>query len=93
MNYVLFRFTVKKLQKEEKPEPNEKNPDISGNLTEIELLNSQEMSYMHCKNYCNGAMHSNAQIAENFATIILVYMEIISGASRGGGGLCRICLE
>ena len=44
------------------------------------------MSYMHCKNYCNGAMHINAQIAENYSTIILVYMEIISGASRGVGG-------
>ena len=52
-------------------------------MTEIEFLYFQVMSYMHCKKYCNGAMHINAQIAENIATIILVYMEITTGVSRG----------
>ncbi len=54
-------------------------------MTELEFLYFQVMSYMHCKKYCNGAMHINAQIAENIATIILVYMEIPTGVSRGGG--------
>ena len=52
-------------------------------MTEIEFLYFQVMSYMHGKKYCNGAMHINAQIAENIATIILVYMEITTGVSRG----------
>ena len=54
-------------------------------MTEIEFLYFQVMSYMHGKKYCNGAMHINAQIAENIATIILVYMEITTGVSRGVG--------